>query len=329
MCGAPTLRKADGAPVPGMKMGVNPDNERATEYLRTHDGLIHRRVALALGLSEAQIKRYVDKGSWQRIHRNVYRVTAAPRSDTQSLRAACMAAGDRAVASHRSAAWLWGLVDRTPPRPAITVPGSCRRRLAGVEIHRSGDLDTARTIVRTGIPVTDPLRTLVDLGSVLEDPELSDVLDRILARRLVTIGGMVAELDRLSRQGRRGPREIRRLMRERGAIGAPHPSVLESRMLRLLLDHDISVPAVELLAGPKGEYRLDFADPVIKLAIEVDGYVWHFTPEQLAQDHRRRNRLHADGWHTLVFTWMDVIQRPDEVAEAIRTTSRYLRSATA
>jgi very-short-patch-repair endonuclease len=89
-------------------------------------------------------------------------------------------------------------------------------------------------------------------------------------------------------------------------------------MLRVLVEHDLPRPAIEFVAGPRGEYRLDFAYPAVKLAIEVDGYIWHFTPEQQHRDHERRRRLFADGWTVLVFTWTDVTQRPQRVAAEIR-----------
>jgi very-short-patch-repair endonuclease len=89
-------------------------------------------------------------------------------------------------------------------------------------------------------------------------------------------------------------------------------------MLRIFIQHRLPVPAVELVVGPDGSYRLDFAYPLLKLAIEVDGYVWHFSPEQQRRDHRRRNRLHINGWQVLVFTWLDVTRQPHEVAGQIR-----------
>jgi very-short-patch-repair endonuclease len=238
-----------------------------------------------------------------------------------------LAAGDSAVASHRSAAWLWKLVDR-PAHPAeVTVPISGIRALPGVRVHRSRDLDPDRTIVRIGIPTTDPLRTLVDLGAVMAAPQLTDMLDRSLATRLVTLQGVVAEVDRLSRHGRPGVKRLRGVIKSRGLVGAPHPSVLESRMLRLLSKHQLPTPAIEITVGPEGQYRLDFAYPSVKLAIEVDGYVWHFTPEHQRRDNRRRNWLHANGWHTLIFTWIDVTYHPDEVAAAIQATLHTLTRA--
>jgi very-short-patch-repair endonuclease len=44
----------------------------------------------------------------------------------------------------------------------------------------------------------------------------------------------------------------------------------------------------------------------------------------MRRDHLRRNRLLADGWRILVFTWVDVTQHPDEVAQQIRAARRSL-----
>jgi len=293
-------------------------------FLRTHDGLIARKDALSLGLSAAQIHGYLKRGIWERIHREVYRATSAPRTDRQLLRAACLAAGDGATASHESAAWLLGLLERAPGCPEITVTSAWAPRLQRVRVHRSIDLDRSCRTLRSGIPTTTPVRTLVDLGSDVPAATLTEVLDRGLALRLVTVDALVAELNRLSRRGRPGPRQLRELIGDRGLIGAPSPSVLESRMLRLIVEHKLPVPAVEVIVGPEGNYRFDFAYVAIKLAMEVDGYSWHFTPEQLQRDHWRRNQLQTNGWQILVFTWLDVTRRPHMVAAAIREARRKL-----
>jgi hypothetical protein len=303
---------------------MEPDFLRIDQLMQSQDALIGRDQALALGLTVAQVHGLLKKETWQRFHQDVYGATAAPRTDRQTLRAACMAAGRGAVASHRSAAWLWDLLDRAPARPEITVPTVWAPRLKGVNIHRSGDLDCARTVSRRGIPVTDAARTIVDLGAVMTRPALSDVLDRGLARRLVTLRSVMAELDGLSRQGRRGPGAVRGVLAARGMTGAPHPSVLESRMHRIFIDYRLPLPQVEVVVGPGGEYRLDFAYPAINLAIEVDGYAWHFTPEQQRRDNERHNRLQSAGWRLLIFTWIQVTERPDWVAAQIRANLQSL-----
>lgn len=75
------------------------------------------------------------------------------------------------------------------------------------------------------------------------------------------------------------------------------------------------------LAG--GRYRLDYAWPEVGLALEVDGYVWHSSAEQLNHDHDRRNRL-ATHWTFLIFTWVQVLHEPEEVIHRIATIYRDL-----
>jgi very-short-patch-repair endonuclease len=76
--------------------------------------------------------------------------------------------------------------------------------------------------------------------------------------------------------------------------------------------------------GPDGEYRLDYAIPDAKVALEVDGYVWHFSPEHKRSDEARRRRLVLEGWRRLVYTWVDVMREPAGLAReylaAIRAT---------
>jgi len=63
-----------------------------------------------------------------------------------------------------------------------------------------------------------------------------------------------------------------------------------------------------------------------RLSIEVDGYVWHFSPEHQRRDHARRNQLIRAGWTLLVYTWRDVLEQPDRVAAEITATrARLLR----
>jgi very-short-patch-repair endonuclease len=227
-----------------------------------------------------------------------------------------LATGPTAVASHRSAAWLWGLIDHPPPAPELTLPGRDQRgrRLRGVAARQSTDLDDRRTIVRRGIPCTDALRTLVDLGAVVRTRCLSDAVDRALATRLVTVAGLIAELGRVGRPGRTGVGTLRRVLTERGFVGAPEPSVLESKAQRLFRREGLPVPSFELVTGPEGEYRLDTASQALLLAIEFDGYACHFSPEHLQRDHVRRNRLQAQGWRCLIYTWCDVVRSPRRVA---------------
>jgi len=100
-------------------------------------------------------------------------------------------------------------------------------------------------------------------------------------------------------------RPLRQILTGRGVIGAPAASVLE-RETRMLLDQwGIPVTGSEVKAGPDDRYRLDLMllEPV---ALEVDGYTHHWSPEAAAHDNARRNALRLEGLILLVYTWIDI-----------------------
>jgi len=172
-------------------------------------------------------------------------------------------------------------------------------------VHRPVDYP-ARVVSVTNIPCTNPLRTLVDLAAVCRADTLDAAVDRALAKKLLTVEGIEAELGRLARRGRRGVVAVRSSLDRRGLIGAPHPSVLESRTLRLLHQHRIEPLACEVKMGPGGRYRID-VQLAPKVLMEVDGFAYHADPEQVAEDKRRRTRLRLDGFIVLDYTWRDIV----------------------
>ena len=285
-------------------------------FLKRH-GVISRYEAIRAGLTPRQIRTRIQTGDWQRVYPSVYRTTAMPPTAEQHIRAAVLATRAPSVASYQSAAWLWGLVDRPPLRPAVTAAPGVQSRSRGFDLHRSGDLDWGRVLVHRGIECTDPLRTLVDFAAVAEGATLDRSIDIALAQGMVTVAGMEQEMCRLSRQGRRGVAPLRMRLELRGFVGAPNPSVLESLTLRLLVGARIEVIGTEVVVGPDGEYRLDIAltDGV---TVEVDGYRWHSTPEQKTRDERRRNRIRLEGVLLLVFTWNDVVRNGARMVIEIR-----------
>jgi very-short-patch-repair endonuclease len=222
------------------------------------------------------------------------------------------------VVSFRSAGWIWGLLPGEDAAVEVTVPRSRGPRLVGVEVHRSRDLVPAHTTMRQGIPVTNPLRTMVDLGAVLSCWLVEDALDRGLTARLFTVAAVEWLLHDVARPGRRGCGVLRQVLDER-ALGRERPDgLLEPRMARVLRSHGLP-PAAFQQPVPEAGARVDFAYPDVRLAIEVDGYATHGSPRAMAADFERQNRLAAVGWVVLRFTWRQVVQQPAAVAQAVRT----------
>lgn len=57
---------------------------------------------------------------------------------------------------------------------------------------------------------------------------------------------------------------------------------------------------------PLSGYRIDLAIPDCRIAIEIDGYDYHSTKEQLTADARRQRALTAARWTVVRFTGREI-----------------------
>ncbi|MDQ6796444.1 MAG: hypothetical protein M3011_00225 [Actinomycetota bacterium] len=160
-----------------------------------------------------------------------------PRTVEQDLLAACLAGGTSAVASHRSAAAVFGLRGVGWGQPEITVRGTARPRMHGVILHRS-QLDAADRGRRGAIPVTRPARTLLDLA-VVEPAVVEGALDDALVRGLTTLGSLGRMLERSGGPGRAGSDLLRELVAVRSTGQASTESPLEDRLVWLFRGHGL------------------------------------------------------------------------------------------
>lgn len=278
-------------------------------------GLITFRQALDCGLTRAQLSRWAESGRFTPVQPGVYRLEGAPITWEQEVAAAVLSTGG--VASHRTAARFWSLGDYPKVELTVTRRGRGRGRVLGedVVVHSSKDLAPHHVTTRAGIPCTKPMRTLVDLGAVEGIEVVRDSLERAVIAQVCSVPAVERALDDVARKGRRGAGVIRHVLDER-ALGRARPDgLLEARMARLLREHGLPTPAFQHRVG---RYILDFAYVAEKLALEVDGFEVHGTPQALQADLERQNALVKAGWRVLRFTWLDVVRRPEWVAFCIK-----------
>jgi hypothetical protein len=224
------------------------------------------------------------------------------------LRAATVTGQD--VASHRSAAWLWGFPDVSPPRELelLSRGGDRRRRVQGMSGRRGLVLPEETTIHR-GIPVTTPARTWLDLaGSVsllqlviwadwLFNPVWGGNWDRPALSTPEEIRRLLA--------GHRGKPGIRlaRLAADRARVGSDSPK--ETGLRLALVDAGLPEPAVNqwILDPLTGErvHRGDLTYEEYRLTLEYEGR-HHSDPDQVARDIDRQERLEAADWSEIRFS---------------------------
>jgi very-short-patch-repair endonuclease len=282
---------------------------------RAHDGLITLSEWIAAGNSRTAWFEN-NSGALVTSGPGVKRLAGAAKSPEHRIRAAVLAT-QNTVASHRSAAYLWG-VDLVGDDPVDLISTTRNRgpKLAGVVIHRPTDCDHLRPVARRSIPTTNPTRTLIDLGAVAP-PSVGPALEQLLIAGTINVGGVVRTLFHHRRSGRNGVRALREAVETLTLGSKPPDSVLEPAIAQLFERANIEGWIFHEWVGGT---ELDFGFPVQRVDVEVDGWGSHSTREQFERDRERDADLGALGWLVLRFTWRQVTQRPNWVARSVAAT---------
>jgi very-short-patch-repair endonuclease len=271
-----------------------------------------RSAVLAAGLGERALRH----PGVRRLSRDTYLPRALADDGVSRVAAVLLTAPSDAVASHRTAAELWGLeipFRSGDARVHVTVgTGSAVRGRADRCVHRTARVPEDLTETK-GVPVTTPARTWRDLAGVLETPALLAVTDQLL-RNHCTPDELAAALTR--RPGGRGAKRARDVLPlgDRRA-GSPMESVL-----RWLL-HEAGLPAPVLQyrivdAAGRSLAEVDMAWPEQRVVVEFDGDV-HRERDVFVRDLRRQNRIVLTDWTVLRYTSADTWSRPDAVVAEI------------
>lgn len=89
-----------------------------------------------------------------------------------------------------------------------------------------------------------------------------------------------------------------------------------------LADDTMPMVLAEYQFHPDRKWRVDFAFPPYKLAIEIEGAVWtggrHTRPSGYLKDVEKYNELSAMGWRLLRFTRTDIDNDPIAMIDTIR-----------
>jgi very-short-patch-repair endonuclease len=269
-------------------------------------GVVARAQLLSRGVPGPVIDHRVDVGWLQRMVRGVYRVGPVDGPNSRAM-AALLACGDGAVLRHATAATVvWGC------RLAAGTDGvlemirrSGGRSHAGIRVHRVGSLRASDIVVRDGIRVTTPARTVLDLAASMTLAELERVVADAIARRVVTEAELRAVLAR--QPGQRGASRLRAVL---GGGSARPRSEAEARFVRELRGSGLRMPEVDVWVG---RYRVDFLWRAERLIVEIDGRTCHGSAVRFESDRRRDAELVAAGYRVIRVTWRRLVAEPRAV----------------
>jgi very-short-patch-repair endonuclease len=287
------------------------------DYASEHHCLITREAARRRGVSTSSWYRGINSGLIVQLHPGVARFAGAPETREQRIAAAVLAAGPGAMASHRSAAYLWGI-----PRPdddPVDVLLSERRReatLDGVIVHRPRDRKDLSPVLRQNIRTSNILRLLCDLGAV-DQPSVVAAVGHVVTTGMASPVALRTAVDVHTRRGRHGVPAFRAALDEWVIDGKPADSVLEPAMRDLVAAHRL--PPVEFHRIIHG-YEVDFWVIDSPIVLECDGWDSHGRNRvQFEKDRRRDQELTAHGYITVRFTYRQVTRQPAAQADRIRS----------
>lgn len=181
-------------------------------------------------------------------------------------------------------------------------------------MHRRKDLGGAITR-QGGIPVTNPVFTLVDLATCIDRIELEAAVNEADKVDLVTPEELRTALGEI---GRRPGAKLLRDLLDRQTFTLTD-SELERLFLRIVRRANMPPPATRVWLNG---YKVDFYWPAFGLVVETDGLRYHRTAAQQLEDRRRDQAHAAAGLSTLRFTHAQVRFHPNHVQATLEAVIR-------
>lgn len=286
---------------------------------RQHGVVSIRQLTGPLGYSRSAVDRAVGAGHLHRLHRGVFAVGHTRISPYGECLAAVLASGPKALLSHLSAAWLWGISNSSPAPFAVTTPVR-RKPRPPIRLHEARLITAEDRALREGIPVTSLPRTLLDLAASVRFEWLERMVERSEELGLFDLRAVESLLDRTT--GHHGHKRLRR------AIALYEPSSftrsgLERRFLELCLEAGLPQPRSNYV---EHGFELDCYWPEHRFAVELDVFETHGTRAAFERDRKRQEDLLLVGIGMTRVTGPRLEREPEEV---IRRVGRLLEQRAA
>jgi very-short-patch-repair endonuclease len=278
-------------------------------------GVISMAQLLRLGYPESTVLEWGAVGRLHRLHQRVYAVGHRRLTWHSWCWAAVLGAEPLetdevcwpAVASHLTAAYLWGLLRYRPETMHVTAP-TRRRAKRRFKVHFSSILAVEDRSVREGIPVTALPRTLLDVAITARPDQMERYLERAEVQDLLDVSAIEDLLGRCG--GHRGRARLAIAL----ALYRPDPaftrSRFEQRFRQLVQRAGLPAPSMNFNVA---EYELDAYWPELRFAVELDLFETHGSRAAFERDRRRQEELKLLGVEMIRITKPRLDREPQAV----------------
>ena len=281
----------------------SPEARIAALAARQH-GMVTWAQLTRAGVTRHGIAGHVENGWLVAWHRGVYQlgVFGGPSGDEM---AALLACGPCAVLSHWSAASVFEFCPRTGRVVDVTLTGGHAGRRRGIRPHRIA-LPASDVVVKHGLRVTTPARTLLDLAAVAPRATLERLIEEAQVQNVASTAELLAAAER--NQGRKGVRVFREVI---DFLDEPlfTRSEAERRLLALCRSAALPLPLTNV---SRAGWEVDAVWDTQRLVVEVDGYRYHRSRAKFERDRRKDADLMVAGYRVLRVTWRRLTKEPDQ-----------------
>jgi very-short-patch-repair endonuclease len=289
---------------------------------RRQMGAFSRGQAHEAGLTDERLRARVREGWLQQIGPNAFRFPGTDLAPRAQLLGLMIDIGEPCWAFGPTAAALHGFdgFELAPPFHVVIPRGRQVRRI-GASIHTSEFLPETDQIEIDGIRSLRATRTLIDLARIVDRHALTRACDSAFRDGRVNEDQLRRRVHRLNgRDGTRLGVEALLMVLDGAEIERGGHSYLEREFLRLLDEHGLPKPVTQQVVGRTHQrlIRVDFRFPGTRVVVEVLGFRYHRSREQMAIDAERMNELIANGYAPYQFTYEQVMQRPHVVVGTLR-----------
>lgn len=292
------------------------------ELAASQHGAFTRSQAADVKFDRARIASALARGRLDEPYPGVLVVAGAPSAWRQRLKAASLAGGGHAVASHRAAARLHrldGFEDCDKIEVSVTRDHRWHHR-DGTVAHHVTSLDECDVVEVDGIACTGLARTLADLGSVCPDPLIVRRALTDVRRRGTSLRWMQITAERLHRPGQRGTGLLLGLLASVPHEGRVPDSWFEELLALCLADGELGrvVPQYPIRrADGSVVAKTDIGLPDVRLGLEGHSRRFHFGPDAEPIDEQRDLAAATCGWELQYLGWY-AAQRPADVLAIVK-----------
>jgi Transcriptional regulator, AbiEi antitoxin len=284
-------------------------------------GAITASQIVAAGITSSGLRRRVQSGVLVRIGSHTYRSPFAAKSALDDLAALVLDCGVSTFASGPSAAALHGFDGFRLKSPFhVTVVRGRNVQRAHHHIHTTLTLPLIDRATVNEIPAMSATRTLIDIARFVTASQLTTALDSALRDGLTSEDVLHRRIVALRSSGRYGIPKLLAVIEGSEITRGAH-SWLERRFLRLCQEAGLPPPHTQQILSRAEDriVRVDCRFPGTPVVVELLGYRWHRTKDQLARDVARMNALILDGFAPMQFTYVQVTAESAWVIDQVRS----------